>query len=164
MSKGRKLGKLELSDEQRQEIEAAFAVCDPDKSGSIDVKNLKVVMRALGFEPRKEEITKLAKTIANKDSGDADTGRVTLEQLIDLIKPKLLEKDSRTEIMRAFKLFDDDGTGRISFANIKRVAKELGENISDEELREMIAEADTQSTGEVNEEDFFRIMKKTCLY
>jgi centrin-1 len=58
-----------------------------------------------------------------------------LEQLIELMKPKLLEKNSRTEMMRAFKLFDDDQTGRITFANIKRVAKELGENISDEELK-----------------------------
>lgn len=35
---------------------------------------------------------------------------------------------------RAFKLFDDDGDGVISFKNLKRVAKELGENMSDKEL------------------------------
>uniref|UniRef100_A0A914WG27 EF-hand domain-containing protein n=1 Tax=Plectus sambesii TaxID=2011161 RepID=A0A914WG27_9BILA len=168
MSKGRKSVKVELNEQHRQEIEAAFAVCDPDNSGSIDVKDLKVVMRALGFEPRKDEITKLMTTIANKKSGKAASAdakqKVTLEQLIELMKPKLLEKGSRTEIMRAFKLFDDDNTGHITFTNIQRVAKELGENISDEELKEMIAEADTQGSGKVNEEDFYRIMKKTCLY
>ena len=74
------------------------------------------------------------------------------------------EKDSREEILKAFRLFDDDETGKISFKNLKRVAKELGENMTDEELQEMIDEADRDGDGEINEEEFLRIMKKTSLY
>jgi centrin-1 len=46
----------------------------------------------------------------------------------------------------------------------QRVAEELGENLTDEELQEMIDEADRDGDGEVNEDDFLRIMKKTGLY
>jgi Ca2+-binding EF-hand superfamily protein len=42
--------------------------------------------------------------------------------------------------------------------------RELGENMTDEELQEMIDEADRDGDGEVNEEEFFRIMKKTSLF
>jgi centrin-1 len=66
-------------------------------------------------------------------------------------------------MLKAFRLFDSDNTGKISFKNLKRVARELGENLTDEELQEMIDEADKDGDGEVNEDEFLRIMKKTSL-
>ena len=50
--KGRSTG---LTEEQKQEIREAFDLFDTDGSGTIDAKELKVAMRALGFEPKKEE-------------------------------------------------------------------------------------------------------------
>lgn len=44
------------------------------------------------------------------------------------------------------------------------MAKELGENLTDEEIQEMIDEADRDGDGQVSEEEFFRIMKKTSLF
>ena len=45
------------------------------------------------------------------------------------------------------------------------MAKELGETMTDEELQEMIDEADLDHDGEINEQEFLRIMKKTsCLF
>lgn len=51
--------KLELSEEQKGDIREAFNLFDTEGNGSIDVKDLKVAMRALGFEPRKEDIKKM---------------------------------------------------------------------------------------------------------
>lgn len=49
----------DLTDEQRQEIREAFELFDTDKDGAIDYHELKVAMRALGFDLKKAEVLKL---------------------------------------------------------------------------------------------------------
>ncbi|XP_007933797.1 centrin-1 [Orycteropus afer afer] len=159
-SQRRKTGpKPELTEDQKQEVREAFDLFDADGSGTIDVKELKVAMRALGFEPRKEEMKKMISYVDKEG-----TGKISFNDFLAVMTQKMAEKDTKEEIMKAFRLFDDDETGKISFKNLKRVANELGENLTDEELQEMIDEADRDGDGEVNEEEFLRIMKKTNLY
>ncbi|CAK9234678.1 unnamed protein product [Sphagnum troendelagicum] len=148
-----------LTDEQKQEIREAFDLFDTDRSGSIDANELKVAMRALGFESKKEDIKKMLDKIDEDGSGV-----IEFDEFVKMMTAKMGERESKEEIKRAFRLFDIDETGRISFPNLKRIAKELGEILSDEELREMIQEADRDGDGEVNEEEFYRIMKKTTLF
>ena len=80
-------------------------------------------MRALGFEPNKDEIKKMIADI-DKDGN----GTIDFEEFLTMMTAKMGERDSREEIMKAFRLFDDDETGKISFKNLKRVAKELGDD------------------------------------
>ena len=149
----------ELTEEQKQEIKEAFDLFDTDGSGTIDAKELKVAMRALGFEPKKEEIRKM---IADADRDGS--GVIDFPEFLDMMTQKMAERDPREEMLKAFRLFDDDETGKISFKNLKRVAKELGENMTDDEIQEMIDEADRDGDGEIGEEEFMRIMKKTNLF
>merc|ERR1712147_533390 len=126
-----------LTDEQKAELKEAFELFDTDGSGAVDFSELHTAMKALGFEPKKEEINKMAE--------------------------KMNQKDGKEEMLKGFKLFDDDSTGKISFKNFKRVAKELGESLSGKELEEIIAEADTDGDGEISESEFLAVMVKTGL-
>ena len=71
------------------------------------------------------------------------------------------EKDTKEEILKVFKLFDDDKTGTVSFKNLKRVCQELGENMTDDELKEMMDWADKDGDGVLNEDEFINaVMRK----
>lgn len=99
-------------------------------AGTIDAKELKVAMRALGFEPKKEEIKKMISDI-DKDGN----GTIDFNEFLEMMTAKMSERDSKEEILKAFRLFDDDEKGKISLHNLKRVAKELGETMTEDEVR-----------------------------
>ncbi|GMH58572.1 hypothetical protein TrRE_jg11460 [Triparma retinervis] len=73
---------------------------------------------------------------------------------------KYSERDPGEEIKKAFELFDDDRTGKIGMRNMRRIARELGENLSEEELQAMIEEFDRDQDGEINEDEFNYIMRQ----
>merc|ERR1711988_1847647 len=111
-----------LSEEQVEEIREAFNLFDADQSGAIDVRELKAAMRALGFEIKKEELKKMISDIDNDGNGS-----IEFQEFLEMMTGKMGEKDTREDIEKVFKLFDDDNTNKISFRNLARVAEELGE-------------------------------------
>lgn len=143
----------ELSDEQKQEIKEAFELFDTDKDGAVDYHELKVAMRALGFDLKKAEVLKTL-----RDHDKTGHGLLEYDDFVKIMTEKILARDPMEEIRRAFQLFDDDNTGKISIRNLRRVAKEIGDRLEDDELQAMIDEFDLDQDGEINEQEFFAIM------
>merc|ERR1712159_273278 len=71
---------------------------------------------------------------------------------------KMKDTDSEEEIVEAFKVFDKDGNGFISAAELRHVMTNLGEKLTDEEADEMIREADVDGDGQINYEEFVKMM------
>ncbi|XP_068813541.1 uncharacterized protein [Struthio camelus] len=145
-----------LGEGQKQQLREAFDLLDPDGSGQIDVKDLKIPLTALGCELRKEEMKKIISKVDEDGSG-----KINFESFLQVMTQKMAEPYSKEEILRGFRLFDHDGTGKISFEKLKLVAVEVGEDITDEELQEMIDEADLDGDGQVNKQEFLRILMLT---
>eukprot|EP00450_Noctiluca_scintillans_P003018 CAMPEP_0194498124 /NCGR_PEP_ID=MMETSP0253-20130528/14860_1 /TAXON_ID=2966 /ORGANISM="Noctiluca scintillans" /LENGTH=173 /DNA_ID=CAMNT_0039339729 /DNA_START=52 /DNA_END=573 /DNA_ORIENTATION=- len=149
-------GRPGLTDDEVEEIREAFNLFDTDGSGMIDPRELKAAMQSLGFETKNPTIYQL---IADLDKGGA-SGTIDFEDFLQAITDKLGDKETREGLAKIFALFDDDNTGTISLRNLKRVAKELGETMSEDELKEMIARADSNGDDQITQEDFYIIMTK----
>jgi len=143
----------QLTDEQKQEIKEAFELFDTDKDGAIDYHELKVAMRALGFDLKKAEVLKIL-----RDHDNSGRDLMDFDDFAKIMSERILARDPTEEIRRAFQLFDEDNTGKISLRNLRRVAKEVGERLEDDELQAMIDEFDLDQDGEINEQEFFAIM------
>jgi Ca2+-binding EF-hand superfamily protein len=171
--------RFELREDQKAEIKEAFDVFDADGTGTIDISELKVALRALGFEPRKEELKKLVSNIELRNQkGPSTTGTVStnttnaaaagssssmaldFNDFLEILTDKMNERDSPEQITQAFDFFKNKDNGLIGFDELKEIAAELGENMTEEELKEMIKEADKDGDGFVSEDEFIRIIQK----
>lgn len=144
-----------LDDEQIEELREAFNLFDTEHSGTIDARELKAALRALGFEVKKEDVRRMLNDVG-KDAGMP----IDFNDFQEMMRGRMPDKNSREEINKVFALFDEDETGKISFRNLKRISQELGESLTDDELQEMIEEADRDGDGLINPEEFYRVMRK----
>ena len=159
-----------------------FGLFDLDKDNHIDYHELKVALKALGFDLPKTEILSLLQThgvpassLQSSNNAAQKNPAVPPQQqqkptfsgpsrlllshasFMALAARMIANRDPRDEILRAFALFDTEGKGSINLADLRRVARELGEGLQEEELVAMIEEFDMDGDGMISQEDFVGI-------
>jgi len=133
-------------------------------------------MKALGFDLPKSEILSILQTHgvpASASSSATTTGPnaagvekaqshptrllLSLASFQAIMSQRILARDPRDEILRAFELFDEGAKGKITLQDLRRVARELGEGLEEEELVAMIEEFDLDGDGAISREEFVDI-------
>ncbi|KAG9157277.1 hypothetical protein Leryth_004929 [Lithospermum erythrorhizon] len=156
----------QLTDDQISEFKEAFSLFDKDgdevschlnylklRVGCITTKELGTVMRSLGQNPTEAELQDMINEV------DADgNGTIDFPEFLNLMARKMKDTDSEEELKEAFRVFDKDQNGFISAAELRHVMTNLGEKLTDEEVDEMIREADVDGDGQINYEEFVKVM------
>uniref|UniRef100_A0A7N1A5M2 EF-hand domain-containing protein n=1 Tax=Kalanchoe fedtschenkoi TaxID=63787 RepID=A0A7N1A5M2_KALFE len=143
-----------LNEEKINEFREAFSLFDKNGDGCITIEELATVIRSLDQNPTEEELQDMITEI------DCDgNGTIEFNEFLSLMAKKIKETDAEDELKDAFKLFDKDENGYISATELRHVMINLGEKLSDEEVEQMIREADLDGDGQVNYEEFVKMMR-----
>lgn len=113
--------------EEVKDIKQAFDIFDGDGSGMIDPQELKEAFINLGFSGQNKFVYQILAELDEDQSGGID-----FPEFLRLATAKLSDKDSRAEINKVFASFDVHKYGKITVVELKKVAQDLGEDMTDE--------------------------------
>ena len=104
----------------------------------------------MGYQPSNEDIIEFLR-LADK----TNTGFVSKENFIKALHEKYtIPKNQLEEIKEAFKTFDKDKDGKITFKEFRNILKQFGENINDEEIDKIFKFIDADNNGLIDFDDF----------
>lgn len=166
--------KFKFNKDQKKDLQTAFNIFDKDGTGNIDIKDLKVILRALGFEPQEDEIKKLLSSINRSDDDETEkknlsANTIDWNEFLSIMSAKLAESDEIDHLKVGFYNFCDktleNENKYITLKSLRDVSITLGQEMSDDELKEMMIEANPSlrmniENGKSDNEDMFRVSEK----
>ncbi|XP_049839168.1 uncharacterized protein LOC126284350 isoform X1 [Schistocerca gregaria] len=139
---------------QMKEFREAFRLFDKDGDGSITQDELGRVMRSLGQFAREEELQQMLHEV----DIDGD-GNVSFEEFVEIVSnmgatAERTADQEEKELRDAFRVFDKHNRGYISASDLRAVLQCLGEDLSEEEIEDMIKEVDVDGDGRIDFYEF----------
>ena len=140
---------MDFTDEEIAEYMESFRIIDKDGDGTISVKELSTMLHQLGLQPTEDEVQKMFNDVDTDGNGTIDFD----EFLAMMEKTKQGGVNDKEEQLReTFNQIDKDSSGFITADELHDWLTALGENLTQDEIQEMICEADRDGDGKVNYE------------
>ena len=128
-----------------------------DREGTIDPHEVIISMQTLRLNEKSPIIYELFEEF---DTPENSKNRLDYEQFVDLLSEKLSDKDSQKAIERFYEAFlSNTDKDTIDFDVIKKVAKDVGDDITDEQIRALL-ERCSQNGKDMSFEEFYEVMTK----
>ena len=149
----------QLTEQQIAEFKEAFFLFDKNEDGTINTSELGSVLKMLGEEAKDEVLEEMIRQADVNRNGTVEFPEfLTMMSKKDADKDKKKETERVKKIRAAFRVFDKDGNGFISPAELRQVLIDHGERATDEKVDRWIQEADIDQDGLVSYEEFVTLM------
>ncbi|KAF9403934.1 hypothetical protein BGZ94_004452 [Podila epigama] len=129
----------------------AFSLFDRKGTGHIEAASLGDLLRALGQNPTQAKVREL---VAEADPSGSNSINFETFKTILLRPDGFKPAGTRHEFVNGFKVFDKEGNGYISQAELRYVLTNLGEKLTETEVEELMKGIEVDNSGKVNYENF----------
>ncbi len=136
-----------------------FELCDPEGHGVVSTEQMLATFRGIQNESKSLLVFNLIQALR-----DAGHDSITLPEFLDFMTTSLATNISREDLVSKFSMLDADGSGVVSIADLRSVAKEVGLGINDEDLFDILKYCDVNQDGKLTFEDFYDIFANKKLY
>ena len=144
----------ELSKESLESIAKTFKLFQ-DKNGLMNCSNLISALKELKYEQQEPVIFDIVDEICS-----ANKGGITYDNFVAKMNEQLQDRNSQKSTERTYALFAENPEGNFTFEDFKRVARETGDNTSEEDLKKTFNFASTNGK-DIPYEEFHAVMTKS---
>jgi len=143
-----------MNDTQCKAAEEAFNAYDRRDQGKIRTGDITDAMKRIGHNIKPDFCDKLS------DEVDPDgTGYIDFEEFKKIILHKMQDDEDERELKEAFRILQDPNKkGEINVEKLRWILQNLGDDLTEEEIDDMIADTDTDGSGFVDYEEFAKLM------
>lgn len=142
-----------LSERESEELNSLFLKFDGDNNGELDVEELSKLVANLQVIANLDDLKALIDTVDEDHNGTIDC-----VELVGLISRTLSETFSSDEVMEAFNLIDEGGTGLINSVTMGKAMSNADVGISPEDIDYLFTVADESGDGEISYSEFRNIV------
>ena len=119
----------------------------------MNTADLRTIMRALDIDPSDEEMEDYLKIVDKNERGS-----FSMLGLMEIMEDKLRDIDTLDDLIDQFALLDKNNDGQISNPEFKQFMMNLGGKLPEEEVENMIKEADSRGDGFITIEEFASLL------
>jgi calmodulin len=141
-----------FTDEDRDNFQHAFDVFDDDRDGVVPMNLLGKLFRAVGFNPFPQEVEDMAEDLQARNS------QLTFKAFYYLLCGHAKSVDPEAELVRAFRVFDKIGSGRLDVDVVKKILRSLKQPFTEDQIGELLSQADVDGQQTVDYADFSKLM------
>jgi len=144
---------VKLSEAQLTAAKDAFKNFDKKNEDKIKVGDIEAALKKLGHTIKPDWLEKVEHMI------DAEgTGYIKYDEFCSIVRKKCQDDEDERELREMFRILDKEKRGEVNTSELRWILKNLGDDLTEADIDDMIADVDTDGSGWIDYNEFHKLM------
>jgi len=147
------MSEVKVSETQRKAAKDAFSSLDKRGEEKIRVGDIQNAMKKLGHNVSGDWLESIEDEIDQEG-----TGYINFDEFVEILRKKMQTDEDERELREIFRVLDKEKKGEVNVNELRWILKNLGDDLTEDDIDDMIADVDTDGSGWVDYEEFAKLM------